>query len=318
MIDATKRIQARVFISCGQQRNTDELMIAQRVFDKLGEMHFDPYIAVGEQTLKGLKENIFQRLGESEYFLFIDFRREKLNADSTDMPSFHRGSLFSHQELSIAAYLDIEPLIFQEEGVKQDDGILKFIQANCIRFTDRHLLPDVIAERVRAQWDPTWRNELLLERVGRQEDVYHSPAKSMARFCHIKVRNLHRRKMARQCVAYLERVRDFSSGDSTIMEPVELKWKGVTIPQVSIAPASHRYLDSFYVFHATPHIAQIGLNPFIIDFTGYHRLYEMKGPNTFELDYVVFSENFCPARATFRLQIGNKLDEIQFGPISFG
>ncbi|MHC1635988.1 MAG: hypothetical protein ACXQTS_05140, partial [Candidatus Methanospirareceae archaeon] len=89
--------KARVFISCGQQKGTDEIEIAHRVAERLKEMDFDPYIAIEEQTLRGIKENIFKRLQESEYFIFIDFKRERLykpkNGDFEDTGE-HRGSLF--------------------------------------------------------------------------------------------------------------------------------------------------------------------------------------------------------------------------------
>ena len=123
-----KNRKARVFISCGQQKGTDEVEVAHKVAEKLEEMDFEPYIAVEEQTLKGMKENIFRRLSESEYFIFIDFKRErlfKLKNGSFDDTGKHRGSLFSHQELAIATFLDVKPLLFREKEVKEDDGILK-------------------------------------------------------------------------------------------------------------------------------------------------------------------------------------------------
>jgi len=73
-------------------------------------------------------------LAASEYFVFVDFKRERLN-DTIEC----RGSLFSHQELAIASFLDLEVLAFQEAGVKQSDGIMGFLQANAISFTDRPL-----------------------------------------------------------------------------------------------------------------------------------------------------------------------------------
>jgi len=136
-------VKSRVFISCGQRKDNEELAIANQIADKLDKMGFEPYIAVGEQSLKGVKENIFKRLEESEYFLFIDFKRERLfktNEEFVDTND-HRGSLFSHQELAIATFLDYEVLAFQEKGVKKDDGILGFIQANCIPFSKRRNLP---------------------------------------------------------------------------------------------------------------------------------------------------------------------------------
>lgn len=140
-------LQSRVFISCGQRKGTDELTIAEEIANKLEKMGFAPYVAVTEQTLRGVKENIFNRLRESEYFIFIDFQRERLfyiTDESFSDTSVHRGSLFSHQELAIATFLDHEVLAFQEEGVKKDDGILRFIQANCIPFSERKGLADLV------------------------------------------------------------------------------------------------------------------------------------------------------------------------------
>jgi hypothetical protein len=61
-------------------------------------------------------------LEKSEYYLFIDFRREELGSQR------FRGSLFSHQELGIATYLKKEHiLIFQERGVLERDGIKGYV-----------------------------------------------------------------------------------------------------------------------------------------------------------------------------------------------
>jgi hypothetical protein len=122
---------------------------------------YEPYIGVQEQTLKGLKENIFDQLGKSEYFIFIDFKREQL---TNEKPRVYRGSLFSHQELALASYLEIDVLAFQESGVKKGDGILQFLQANATPFTDRSLLSNLVVKRVeKSKWDPHWRNELVFE-----------------------------------------------------------------------------------------------------------------------------------------------------------
>jgi hypothetical protein len=310
--------QARVFISCGQQKGTDEVEIAHKIAEKLEKMGFEHYIAVEEQSSKGVKENIFRRLRESEYFIFIDLKRErlfKLKNGSFENTDKYRGSLFSHQELAIATFLDIEPLLFREKDVKEDDGILKFIQSNCIEFTDRHLLPDVVAEKVRERkWNPNWRNELLLERDnGDFQDVrYVGREERPARFYHIKVKNLHQQKIARDCVAYLERIKDISTGEAKPLELVEFKWKGVNTPRIAIPPKESRNLDTFHIYYDSQNIVHLGINPFVVDFTGYYELYRLRGPGTFELTYVVFSENFSPARAMFKLNIGNQLSDIRF------
>jgi len=38
--------RARVFISCGQNKKTNEVMIAGQIREKLEKLGFDPYIAV--------------------------------------------------------------------------------------------------------------------------------------------------------------------------------------------------------------------------------------------------------------------------------
>jgi hypothetical protein len=118
-------MRARVFISCGQNQLTDEVAVAQGIATRLNQLGFDSYIAVQEQTLRGLVENIFGRLAASEYLVFIDFMREQL-ADSPD----HRGSLFSHQELAVAAFLELDVAAFQEIGVRRLDGMIRFVQAS--------------------------------------------------------------------------------------------------------------------------------------------------------------------------------------------
>lgn len=169
--------RARVFISCGQSKESDEVHISDAIRARLEQLGFDPYVAVAEQTLREIRENIFEQLRKSEYFLFVDFKRELLirterrglwDSIARLFPmgdqQVCRGSLFSHQELSIASFLDITVLAFQERGVKPTDGLLQFLQTNCIPFTDKHTLPNLVADLVRQRgWDPTWRNELILE-----------------------------------------------------------------------------------------------------------------------------------------------------------
>jgi len=150
--------RARIFISCGQSKESDEPQVAREIAARLEKLGFDPYIAVAEQTLRGVKENIFEQLRKSEYFLFVDFKREFLVGTE---PQVCRGSLFSHQELAIASFLDIDVLAFQETGVKRTDGLLQFLQANSVTFIDKHTLPNVVADYVQQRgWSPNWKNEL--------------------------------------------------------------------------------------------------------------------------------------------------------------
>lgn len=158
----TRDTKARVFISCGQQKDTEEVEIAQMISRELARLGFEPYVAVEEQTFKGVTDNIFRHLSQSEYVIFIDFKRDLITGGRYN--GQYRGGLFSHQELAIASFLKIEILAFQEIGVIKYDGILGFIQSNPIFFTNRRTLVKLVISEVKQRirhgsWNPHWRNE---------------------------------------------------------------------------------------------------------------------------------------------------------------
>ena len=220
---------ARVFISCGQADNS-EIQAAKEVAARLEALGFTPYIATEQHSLLAIRENVFPRLTDTEYFLFIDFRRERVGRRLT-RPSEFRGSLFSHQELAVASYLEKEVIVFQEKGVKRLDGLIGHLQANCIEFADRSALPDLVAEQVHRQsWSPDWRNQLVVT----LNDPAYSDAKTqhpvMGRFFHMRVFNRHHRRTARDCFGYIRSVVANSNGKSVPFEGVELKWAGYIFP----------------------------------------------------------------------------------------
>jgi len=297
----TSALRARVFISCGQSKSSDEVSIASQIKDRLYGLGYDPYVAVQEQTLRGLKENIFEQLGKSEYFVFVDFKRDLLVESS----GIHRGSLFSHQELAIASYLDIPVLAFQESGVKTDDGILRFIQANPLEFRDRHTLANVIADKISQStiWDPRWRNELVLERDATQCSHTQFPDGRSCRFFHVGVRNRHHTKTARNCYAYLEKVIKLDPNTEIPVKQVEFHWAGLSLPNAHIFPGRERAFDGFFIFEDDP--TQLKFNVFA---TGTDFVPRVAGEGRYELEYSVVSENFPEARASVLLNLAPSLD----------
>jgi hypothetical protein len=107
-------MKAKVFLSCGQSKGSDEPVVTERIAQKICALGFECYVAVAEQSLRGLRENIFAQLESSDYLVFIDFKREELKVNG-GLP-ICRGSLFSHQELAIASFLEIPVLPLQEKG----------------------------------------------------------------------------------------------------------------------------------------------------------------------------------------------------------
>jgi hypothetical protein len=304
----TSQLRARVFISCGQSKISDEVSIASQIKDRLYALGFDPYVAVEEQTLRGLKENLFEQLSKSEYFVFVDFKREPLGPSST----VHRGSLFCHQELAIASYLDIPVLAFQELGVKPDDGILQLIQTNAIPFGDRRLLPGLIAGEVDKRgeiWDPRWRNELVLERDPAQYSPTRLQDGRRCRFFHVGVRNRHRRKTARDCYCYLENATNLDASADIPVRQVEFRWAGYSQPNAHVFAGKVRAFDAFYILEDLP--LQLLFNVFA---TGTDYVPNIAGAGRYELEYAVVSENFPEARASLMLNLDPSLDSTTLVP----
>jgi hypothetical protein len=320
------QIRARVFISCGQQKDSDETKIAQEIADKLTDMGFAPYIAVTEHTLEGVKENIFRRLGKSEYIIFVDFKRDRLaNVGRVFLKDSgeHRGSLFSNQELGIATYLGTECLAFQEQGVRELDGILRFIQANCMKFDNRSSLADMVVNKVKEkinnkEWDPAWRNELRLRRKDSRDYVpaYIGGDKAnIGRYFHVEVQNLHRAQIAHDCIGYIERIKNLATGKEMVPDIVELKWRGYTDLRASIPPQKSRDLDAFHIREVMPKTINLGINVAPVDYSGYLQTYTLWEAYDCDIDYVVFSDNFPAVRQTFRVKMGDELDDIEFSEI---
>jgi len=217
-------MKARVFASCGQNKDSDEPQIADNVAKVLDELGFDPYVAVRERTLRGVIQNIFSRLAESDYFLFIDFKRDRL-ASSDE----HRGSPFCHQELALATYLEKRVLVFQEQGVRKFDGIIQFLQANAIPFTNRVDVPMLVRKAVLEEWwNANWRDELTLTRLTDQHADEHHPQRPV-RYWHVAVTNHNPYKTAFGCHAYLRSlVRVYPNSKTISFEVVENKWRGIS------------------------------------------------------------------------------------------
>jgi hypothetical protein len=298
-------LRARVFISCGQ-RDAKEEAFTRVVGPMLCELGYAYYIAIEQHTLQGLKEAIFAFLAETEYFLFVDFKRDALNGGPD-----HRGSLFTNQELAIASYLGIEVLPFQENGVKKIDGLLHALQCNVMRFDSTDELLARIRSEVTQHWTPHWRNQLTLSRTATDFDVNNTVGYGRSRFFQVTVNNVHRDKLAVNCYPYLERAWDVQRQQEIPVEMIEHKWRGYLPPNACIPARGKRRFDAFFLPFASPRNIQHNLLQ--SDFQGMAPQLPVDRP--LELTYVVRSENFPLARATFRMQLADRIDDVIFEPI---
>lgn len=155
--------KAKIFLSAGRypvekERPFDEMTLTDTIKDRLSQ-DYEVYLALAEQTTESVVDGIFDNLKTSEYYLFIDYKREDLGGDRG-----RRGSLFTNQELAVAKTLGMPIIAFQEKGVRLE-GVLEFIKANSKQFDDRKTLVDNPVSSVPHKI-PCGRGQVRRERVG--------------------------------------------------------------------------------------------------------------------------------------------------------
>jgi hypothetical protein len=309
-------MKAQIFLSCGQNPDWDEPRFVPLIKDKIISLGFDePYVAVHIQSPRSIRENVFKQLEESDYFIWIDFKREEIKGNASNIIS--RGSLFTNQELALASFLEMEIMLFQEDEV-QRDGMLNAIQGNATPFSDRNKLSDLIAEEIkRRHWTTETRNTLALS-VYPHSNHRLNQTKADGRFSrpfHIKVENLHHRKDARNCFAYLDEVIDLNSNQSIKWATAEFKWEGTRLASVRIAPKTYRNFDAAWLFENRDKKIEMGFfNPVVPSPTDYFPNQLL--PGRYRLTFSVVSDNFVPVRRNFifefdqTLESGKILEEI--------
>ena len=308
-------LKARVFFSCGQayksERDTAGAIAEMLSSDEFG---FDVYIADDKITPLGVKEAVFRELERSEYFLFVDFPRERLNRRK------HRGSLFANQELALAIYLELPYLGFRHKDVRPRDGLLKFVQAGFPEFdSDVELIRKVRQYVRKHKWATGWRNELRMTRKEEEWDdagqiIGRDPSgrlvQRMARYFHVDVQNLHSRKTALGCVANVDRIRNRDTGTEISFRPSEVKWAGIGAPGVSIRPGKTRQMDTLFVYHDEPSTIWFATHS---DSTYF--LPPITGVKDLEVEYEVSSDNMAPARITLRITLGQTIENVHVAPV---
>lgn len=153
----------RVFISCGQN-SAEEIRIAAEIKAWFEEptRGYSAYIAIEIQNLYDINNAIVKELILSDYYIFIDFRREPIGRRKLFIREF-RGSLFSHQELALAYNLGFDKVIFLQEGGLTSEGFLKYIQSNSKFFKKRNQILKLIQEEVRnKKWSPLYSRHLII------------------------------------------------------------------------------------------------------------------------------------------------------------
>jgi hypothetical protein len=326
-------MRARIFLSCGQRPG--ELECAQEIKSAIEGMKledddavgFECFLALRQQTLDGVREQIFDELRKSDYLVFVDFMREKVMNGRRSLG--RRGSLWTNQELAIASFLDFgdQALLFQEKGVKKGDGILGALSGRAEPFSNRKKLPADICEAIKKrcaekEWSARTRNRLELE-TWRE---FRSTPDGKGAFwwsCHVKVGNRHHRKPARNCYGYLDKVERCSAENgedrweciSENWATAEYKWAGTELAGVRIAAGGHRLLDAIGFKTAKDRedadITDVRLS--VAPTTDNYRYSEkIRTSGTYRLTFCVVSDTFPDATRSFLLTFGENAGSVSF------
>ena len=163
---------AKVFISCGQA-SAGERRVARDVERWFRRQGFKPYVAIQVQSLSDINSGIVGELKRSDFYVFIDFSRERLVGKPSPL---RRGSLYTHQELAMACILDFEYAIFLRQRGLELNGLLRHMGSNAERFVPTFRPSLLVREMVKARrWDVNYTRQLA--------DAVVSPA---------ELRRLHR------------------------------------------------------------------------------------------------------------------------------
>ncbi len=233
---------ARVFVSCGQ-RSDKEKAIGRAVYEYFKKKGFEAYFAERVQSPDALTENIFKFIRQSEYFVFIDFKRESISERD------YRGSLFVNQELAISTFLGIQGIGFFERGTKRE-GILDYHIYNPFPFDDGTEIIAIL-DKETISWDKNSANEIKLiyevAHVTRGVTITNNPLAPLSDWYHLGVINRNKKKHAYNCMGYVGSIIELPSKNELYIPTCELIWSGLGVFSVNIVGGTDRELDAFYI-----------------------------------------------------------------------
>jgi len=212
----------KVFISCGQ-KSEGERKIAEEIKDLLNqEFSLNPYLAFKIQSLDDIM-TITNELRTSDYFIFIDFKR---NPDKSQaMPI----SLFSHQELALAHHLGFKDMIaLQQTGVPLE-GFLRYVLSNPEHFNNKKDLPEMIRRIVKERgWSPFYSRNLVVNKYGFSDPIKYRDHSGIfiERVYKVKVENRRPDTSAVESVCILDHIKKSDGTKIKLTDRSYLKWAG--------------------------------------------------------------------------------------------
>lgn len=284
---------ARVFLSCGQKIKKEK-GIGKAVAGYFRKRGFETYFAERVHSSDALTENIFKFLRQSEYFVFIDFKRGRINQKE------FRGSLFVNQEIAIATFLRLEGMGFYQRGVKRE-GILNYQIYNALPFEREKEIIRALEKETQG-WDVNSVDELKImcdPTITRNvRKTIKKQKVGLADWYHLVVKNRHKGKRAFSCSGYVTRIKNLRNGKVHEIPTNELIWAGTGDIVVNIMADTKRELDAFHVVHDEN---KIYFHQRSVTRRPRYRLSDLP-QGKFLIEYTIISSNFETASRNFVLE----------------
>jgi hypothetical protein len=190
---------------------------------------------------------------------------------------------------------------FREAGVEPLTGVVGAVMGNAIEFKDRNGFVELVQDRIlrkieQHEWSLNTKNALQLATAPDQGVKAAWRSGVHAAYYHIHVRNLHWRKPATNCYAYLDKVINLDTDEEIKLYTCELKWEGAKQSGVRIQPEGYRGLDAFVIVLSEPR--ELLLMP-QTDAQNY--IHHFKGKTHLEITYVLCSDQFPDVKSTFEV-----------------
>jgi len=293
---------AKVFISCGQGAN-EEREVARQLGQWFDAAGYKPYVAIEVQSILDLNAGIIGELKTSDYYLFVNFRRETVTA--SDGTQFRRGSIYTNQELAIAYSLGFDHMLLVNQKDAKPEGVFKFIVTNVPEFdTHNELLPRVQDAVQKAGWHPGYTRQLLAGGLRLAAPIRYvgDTCPRDIRTLHVDIHNGRPDIGAVECVARLARFG--LQGQPLHPSPDRSLLKVTGLPGFSqtIWPHSHGAFDLLGILVTTQR--DVFLNS-ALDVRP--RRPVITEPGDYHLEYEVFAQGFPPLPVQVLLHLTGSL-----------
>jgi hypothetical protein len=233
-------LTGKVFVSSGQRKEAGEQATATKIARLLeSEFKLKPYLAFVVQSLGDIMA-ITKELASSDYYLFIDFKRNPNS--SSDLAI----SLFTHQELALAHHLGFEDNIIalQQDGAPLE-GFLLYVQSNPEKFSDESDLLAKVRNLVAAKgWSPTYSRNLVASDLQSSSIIeYRDHTGASAEVVwQAKIENRRPDRAAVNMVCVLESINSTPCDDHAY-----LKWANQSTYMITLLPGDFAFVDLFAV-----------------------------------------------------------------------